>query len=120
MGKARRLSRLLHAELTERFPIAFPKDYEAIKPLKIGIYEDLCEALGEDVDKALLKTVLKNQTSRDGYLLALMRQDHRIDLQGQPAGTITEDAKALASKKIEVSQRRQQEKAEEENRRLQE
>lgn len=112
MGRIKRLAKQLHAELTERFPIAFPKDYKAISPLKLGIYDDLCNALGEGIDKAVVKKVIENQTGRDGYLLALIRQDQRIDLQGQLAGVISAEAKAMAQKRIEASQRRQQAKSE--------
>ncbi|HYQ92339.1 MAG TPA: ProQ/FinO family protein [Candidatus Competibacteraceae bacterium] len=98
----------LHAFLMERFPAAFPKDYDAIQPLKIGILADLLTRLGDTVDRKLLNCAVANQTSRDGYLLAVLHGDVRIDLNGNPAGTISEDAKARARQRLAASVQRQQ------------
>ena len=35
----------VHALLMERFPRAFPKDYDAIRPLKTGIHADLIKSV---------------------------------------------------------------------------
>lgn len=59
-----------------------------------------------------MSKVIENQTGRDGYLLALIRQDQHSDLEGQPAGVISAEAKATAQKRIEASQQRQQAEAE--------
>ena len=95
----------------ERFPAAFPKDYDAIRPLKIGIGADLFLRLGGTVDKKLLNCVVANQTCRDGYLLAVLHGDVRIDLNGNPAGTISEEAKAKAAQHLAASVQRQQARA---------
>ena len=78
----------LHALLIKRFPEAFPKDYDAIRPLKLGIHADLI-ARAPDLDPVLLRRALANHASRDGYLLALIhgRGDRRYDLDGHPVGT---------------------------------
>ncbi len=108
-----RAVKTLHARLQERFPQAFPKNYEAIRPLKIGIHADLIERL-PDFDPTALRRALANQTSRDGYLLALVhgRGDRRYDLDGQPAGTVTVEERAAAAQRLAASQQRQQAKAE--------
>ena len=31
----------LHRQLMDRFPHAFPKDYDALRPLKLGIHADI-------------------------------------------------------------------------------
>ena len=73
----------VHALLIQRFPNAFPKNYDAIRPLKLGIHADLI-ARAPDLDPVLLRRALANHTQRDGYLLALVhgRGDHRYDLDG--------------------------------------
>ena len=80
----------LHRQLMDRFPNAFPKDYDAIRPLKLGIHADILHRWPE-VDPVLLRRALANHTRRDGYLLALLhdRGDRRYDLDGQPVGTRT-------------------------------
>jgi len=97
----------VHAILIQRFPKAFPKDYDAIRPLKIDIHADLIKLL-PDVDHALLRRALANHTGRDGYLLALVhgRGDRRYDLDGHPAGTVTPEEREEAMRKLEASTRR--------------
>ena len=103
----------LHTILMERFPRAFPKDYDAIRPLKTGIHADLIQRLPE-VDSVLLRRVLANHTDRDGYRLALLhhRGDRRYDLDGQPVGTVTDADRAEAARLLEASTQRRQAKTE--------
>ncbi|MEI2804514.1 MAG: ProQ/FINO family protein [Albidovulum sp.] len=102
----------VHTLLMERFPRAFPKDYDAIRPLKLDIHADLIKLL-PDVAPALLRRALANHTGRDGYLLALIhgRGDRRYDLDGRPAGAVTPEERAEAMRKLEASTRRGQDKA---------
>ena len=62
----------------------------------------------------LLRRALANHTRRDGYLLALIqgRGDRRYDLDGRPAGTVTEAERAEAARLLEASTQRGQTKAE--------
>ena len=85
----------LHRQLMDRFPHAFPKDYDALRPLKLGIHADVLQRWPE-VDPVLLRRALANHTRRDGYLLALLhhRGDRRYDLDGQPVGTVTDADRA--------------------------
>ncbi len=103
----------VHTLLMDRFPKAFPKDYDAIRPLKTGIHADLIQRLPE-VDPVLLRRVLANHTDRDGYRLALLhhRGDRRYDLDGQPVGTVTVEERAEAAQLLEASTQRRQAKAE--------
>ncbi len=103
----------VHALLIQRFPNAFPKDYDAIRPLKLGIHADLI-ARAPDLDPILLRRALANHTQRDGYWLALIhgRGDHRYDLDGQPAGTVTPEERAEAQKQLDASMKRGQDRAE--------
>jgi len=108
----KRMVNAVHAILIQRFPKAFPKDYDAIRPLKIDIHADLIKRL-PDVDHALLHRALANHTGRDGYLLALVhgRGDRRYDLDGRPAGTVTPEEREEAQKRLDASTRRGQDKA---------
>jgi ProP effector len=101
----------LHALLRERFPKAFPKDYDAIRPLKIGIHADLIQRLPE-VDPGLLRRALANHTDRDGYRLALIhgRGDRRYDLDGQPVGAVTVEERTEAAQRLAASTQQKQAK----------
>ena len=91
---------------------AFPKDYDAIRPLKIGILADAIARM-PGFDPVVLRRALANHTSRDGYLLALIhgRGDRRYDLDGQPAGAVTPEERAEALQRLEASTKRGQAKA---------
>ena len=103
----------IHALLRDRFPKAFPKDYDQIKPLKTGIHADLVRHLPE-IDTTLLRRTLANHTARDGYLLALIhhRGNHRYDLHGNVAGAVTPEERAAAIQRLDASTQRGQAKAE--------
>ncbi len=103
----------LHGRLQERFPLAFPKHYDDLRPLKIGILTDVIARL-PDADPTALRRVLANHTSRDGYLLALIhgRGDRRYDLNGQPTGIVTPEERAEAQKRLDASTKRGQDRAE--------
>ena len=108
----RRTVHIIHAILMDQFPRAFPRAYDALRPLKIGILADVTARM-PDADPALLRRALANHTSRDGYLLALIhgRGDRRYDLDGQPAGTVTPEERAAALQRLEASTQRGQAKA---------
>ena len=103
----------LHRQLMDRFPRAFPQDYDAIRPLKVGILADLTQR-APDLDPVLLRRTLANHTRRDGYLLALLhhRGDRRYDLDGQPVGTVTPEERAEAARLLAASTQRGQAQAE--------
>ena len=88
----------LHRQLMDRFPHAFPHDYDAIRPLKVGILADVIERM-PDLDPVLLRRALANHTRRDGYLLALIhgRGDRRYDLDGEPVGSVTLEERVEAA-----------------------
>jgi len=106
----------LHRLLMDRFPQAFPKDYDAIVPLKRDIDADIRARLlasGEPVDPDLLRRVLANHVGRAGYLLALIhrRDGRRHDLDGNPAGEVDAQARSEAVRRLGEHQQRQQEAA---------
>ena len=103
----------VHHLLMECFPKAFPKDYDRIVPLKVGIQADLLERLPE-VDPTLLRRALANHTSRAGYLLALVHHhgDWRYNLEGQPISVVTPEERAEDLKRMELPTKRAQIQAE--------
>ena len=96
MSKAKQA---LIVTLTERFPKAFPADHQAIRPLKIGIDQDIRTAC-PDLDEKVLRHVLGSHTRRLSYLKALARGGERIDLDGNPVEAITAEACAQAKERL--------------------
>jgi sRNA-binding protein len=88
------------AVLAEWFPRAFVAErYLPHRPLKIGIHADLairCPAL-TDLERG---AVLRFYTSRVMYLHSLTAGAARIDLDGVPVGTGTEQEAAHAAARL--------------------
>ena len=105
------------AYLAEKFPLCFSLEGEA-KPLKIGLFQDLSEALKDDerVSKTQLRHALRQYTSNWRYLHGSKVGAVRVDLQGNPAGELEQEhadhaAQQLAEAKALVAQKRAAEKA---------
>lgn len=104
--------------LAEKFPRCFSLEGEA-KPLKIGLFQDLAEALAGDerVSKTQLRQALRQYTSNWRYLHGCKAGAMRVDLNGEPCGELEQEhaeyaAKQLAEAKAKVAERRATEKAE--------
>ena len=105
------------AYLAEKFPLCFSLEGEA-KPLKIGLFQDLSEALKDDerVSKTQLRHALRQYTSNWRYLHGCKVGAVRVDLQDNPAGELEQEhadhaAQQLAEAKALVAQKRAAEKA---------
>ena len=105
------------AYLVEKFPLCFILEGEA-KPLKIGLFQDLAEALQDDerVSKTQLRQALRQYTSNWRYLHGCREGAVRVDLQGNPAGVleaehVTHAAQQLADAKARVAEKRKAEAA---------
>ena len=105
------------AYLAEKFPLCLSLEGEA-KPLKIGLFQDLSEALKDDerVSKTQLRHALRQYTSNWRYLHGCKVGAVRVDLQGNPAGELEQEhadhaAQQLAEAKALVAQKRAAEKA---------
>lgn len=103
--------------LSEKFPLCFILEGEA-KPLKVGIFQDLAEALANDerITKTQLRQALRVYTGNWRYLHACKEGVERVDLQGNPAGTLEKEhaehaAQKLAESKAKVAEKRAAEKA---------
>lgn len=104
------------AYLAEKFPLCFSVEGEA-KPLKIGLFQDLADALKDDerVSKTQLRHVLRQYTSNWRYLHGCRLGAVRVDLQGNPAGVLEQEhvdhaAQQLAEAKAKIAEKRAAEK----------
>ena len=93
------------AYLTEKFPECFSIK-GPVKPLKIGIFQDLAEKLNEDetVSKTRLRQALRHYTSSWRYLKVIKVGTSRVDVDGKDVAEIDEDQAAYASKTLKESQ----------------
>lgn len=104
------------AYLAEKFPLCFSVEGEA-KPLKIGLFQDLADALKDDerVSKTQLRHALRQYTSNWRYLHGCRLGAVRVDLQGNPAGVLEQEhvdhaAQQLAEAKAKIAEKRAAEK----------
>ena len=91
--------------LATLWPKAFTTDPRERHPLKVGIFHDIEAACAGTLTKLEISVAMRWYTSGGSYLWRLKTGATRIDLQGQPAGTVTEEeakhAKArLAARKV--------------------
>lgn len=91
--------------LAEKFPECFSVKGK-VKPLKIGIFQDLAEKLSEDetVSKTRLRQALRHYTSSWRYLKAIKLGVFRVDVDGKDVAEIDEDQANYASKTLKESQ----------------
>lgn len=90
--------------LVNTFPNAFSHEKEAIKPLKVGIINDIFRHLlslkPAPVSRSKVRQVIQHYARRIPYLKQLQVAAVRVDLAGQPAGTVTVEEEAAAQRKI--------------------
>ncbi|WP_371372403.1 RNA chaperone ProQ [Thalassotalea aquiviva] len=105
METKRITSKEIIAHLAEKFPACFSLE-GAVKPLKVGIFQDLAEALVDDekVSKTQLRQALRHYTSSWRYLKSIKAGNHRIDLAGEQVELIDEEQASFAAKTLKESQ----------------
>ncbi|MBL6734561.1 MAG: RNA chaperone ProQ [Shewanellaceae bacterium] len=93
------------AYLAEKFPLCFTIK-GLVKPLKIGIFQDIAAALGEDerVSKTQLRLALRRYTNSWRYLKSVQVDAERIDLNGQPCAIIEPEHALFAAERLKESQ----------------
>jgi len=91
--------------LTEKFPECFSVKGQ-VKPLKVGIFQDLSEKLSDDetVSKTRLRQALRHYTSSWRYLKAIKVGTFRVDIDGKDVAKIDEEQANYASKTLKESQ----------------
>lgn len=97
------------AFLAERFPLCFTAEGEA-RPLKIGIFQDLVERVeGEmSLSKTQLRSALRLYTSSWRYLYGIKPGATRVDLDGNPCGSLDDQHVEHARKQLEEAKARVQ------------
>lgn len=105
------------AELKALFPALFTGKP---KPVKLRIQADIQERAPGQFSKAQLSAFLRRHTGGTGYLIALTQAKTRFDLDGNPAGEISEEH--LNAAREELARRRgarqEREQAEQERHQL--
>lgn len=92
------------AYLAEKFPLCFSTTGEA-KPLKVGLFQDLAEALADDekVSKTLLRQALRAYTMSWRYLACCQANAVRVGLQGEEAGVVDEAQAEHAAQSLAIA-----------------
>jgi ProP effector len=80
--------------IAERFVV-----FREARPLAIGIHKAVLQAMPE-LDAGKIRIALRRHTGSTRYLKAVAVGDDRYDLQGQPAGKITEEQKQQAAEAL--------------------
>jgi ProP effector len=85
------------ALLAETYPRCFAVYQARRRPLKIGIHKDILRELDGALTPDELSAALRYYTGNKHYLLALRPGAQRVDLDGEPAGAVTEDQAQAAA-----------------------
>ena len=88
--------------LKQHFPALFGGQP---KPLKLRIQADIAQRAPGVFSKGALSAFFRRYTGSTGYLIALGKASQRFDLDGQPAGDLSEEHRQLARE--ELTRRRQ-------------
>lgn len=100
------------ALLAEHFPALFTGP---VKPLKLRIQTDIQERTPSVFTKADLSSFFRRYTGATAYLQAVSKSKERFDLDGQPAGDLTDEHRQVAKDELTRRRQLQQTKREEEN-----
>ena len=97
--KNRAIARAAREELINRLIELYPLAFAAIRPpvLKVGIRDEL---IGAGFDPAAVAMALRRYCGSFAYLRSVMKAPHRVDLEGQPAGEITDNERDFAKERI--------------------
>ena len=84
-----------------RWPQAFPRDFRQIKPLALGIRDEIAAQLPAQPLVRLRAVIgIFQRLSGAGYLLAVLRGGPRYALDGSPRGEVTPEEQALAKRDL--------------------
>jgi sRNA-binding protein len=75
------------SELVVAFPAAFTLDPMLVRPVKLGIRDDLCAQ--STISRGRISAALRSYCHSAPYLTASKEGATRIDPTGEPAGTVT-------------------------------
>ena len=95
--KATKSPETLLAELRERYPKAFPADPEAVMPLALRIHLTLA---ADGYSRQRVEKALGLYVNAPAYLAAVAAGKPRVNLDGEPAGKVSEVQRVLAEAKL--------------------
>jgi ProP effector len=95
------------ARLAERFPALFGGPP---KPIKLRIQTDIQERAPGVFAKAELSAFLRRHTATTAYLVALTKAPGRVDLDGAPAGELSDEHRRIAAEELARRRTRHEEK----------
>jgi len=85
----------------ERWPKAFPQDPAAIRPLAIGIHQEVIQRLPEYPPGQIRKAIILWRQPRKGaYLRALASGGPRYNLDGNPKEEVSPEHREWAAKEL--------------------
>lgn len=87
------------------WPEAFSTDPKAVKPLAIGILQQILAERPPELDglnSRAIRTAMKFYTSRLSYHFAMKDAEHRVDLKGEPAEPVDDKARAHSEEQIKA------------------
>ncbi len=94
--------------LVATFPV-----FKEGRPLALGIHKTLAERMPE-LSKADVRNALRIHTASTRYLKALSQAKERYDLEGQPAGEVTDEQREAATTQVKERFRKAAERRKEE------
>ena len=86
-----------YRQLRKLSPVFGPKLFS---PLKVGIREDVMRMHPQFCDERLISAILRHHTSKPGYLMKMVAGAQRVDLNGEAAGIVTDEAAAFAAERL--------------------
>ncbi|WP_172452634.1 ProQ/FinO family protein [Chromatium okenii] len=107
--------------LQAAFPLAFPVDEADIRPLAIGIRDDLIAWYATQKLNITLNYIigaLRHHCWRTAYRQKLIAGAMRINLKGEPVSPVTEEAAALAVEQIKEAETARLNRPDEQTRKL--
>jgi sRNA-binding protein len=99
--------------LAERYPLVIPADrhFKGVKPLKIGIHDDVLSE-NPELDPVALSAFFMRLATSVHYLRACEKDgSERFGLDGVANGVVTPDQSRLAGIRLERKRARQKERA---------
>jgi sRNA-binding protein len=84
--------------LRERWPLAFPAHRQDVRPLAMGVANQIAETMGWSLSYSV--GVLTYWKMSAVYCRAVLAHDQRIALDGAPLEAVDEGAKDLAAKQL--------------------
>ena len=82
--------------LAEKWPCCFSIIESGRRPLKLGIRDDVLAALGGAISAGRVSAALRWYVSSPEYQRRLVHGAWRVDLNGRPAGTVSQEDEAHA------------------------